>query len=362
MRVIDADTHVDETEDTWSHLRDEERHLMPQTTYPSKPDPTRPPARYWNIGGKRQIRFIRSDQQTQTTVQTRELLDVDARLRDMDRMNVEVQVIYPTLFIVEFTDKPELGLALRRSYNRWLAERCSASLGRLRWVMLPPLHSIGEAIAELRWAKEHGAVGVLKKGDDEAGHWPSEEYYFPLYEEAERLGMPICFHTGTGIPDTTPARQRSHNGFYRILLPVAQAFQGLILHDVPAKFPKLRWGFIEASASWIPFVLYLLRRQLEKRERLEGTVIAGPDNFYVADDVMQRYNLYVSCQIDEDLPYLLKLAGEDNLVVGSDYTHNDSAMEMDFAGGLQQRADRGEIPRSAVQKIVYDNAKALYGL
>ena len=29
---------------------------------------------------------------------------------------------------------------------------------------------------------------------------------------------------------------------------------------------------------------------------------------------------------------------------------------------LQARADRGEIPQSAVRKITYDNAKTFYGL
>jgi hypothetical protein len=37
-------------------------------------------------------------------------------------------------------------------------------------------------------------------------------------------------------------------------------------------------------------------------------------------------------------------------------------MELDFARLLQERADRGEIPQTAIQKITHDNAKAFYGL
>ena len=32
-----------------------------------------------------------------------------ARLRDMDKIGVDVQVIYPTLFLVYLTDDPQLG-------------------------------------------------------------------------------------------------------------------------------------------------------------------------------------------------------------------------------------------------------------
>ncbi len=51
------------------------------------------------IDGKRQVRFIRSDKDSGTTVETRELLDVKARLKHMDELGTDIQVIYPTLFL-----------------------------------------------------------------------------------------------------------------------------------------------------------------------------------------------------------------------------------------------------------------------
>ena len=57
MPIIDADTHIDETEDTWEYMQKEDLQYKPTTTSPSNPDPTRPPIRYWLIDGKRQIRF-----------------------------------------------------------------------------------------------------------------------------------------------------------------------------------------------------------------------------------------------------------------------------------------------------------------
>jgi len=132
--IIDADTHIDETDDTWEYMNDGESAFKPTTAYPTNPDPKLPPARYWVIDGKRQIRFIRSDKDSGTTVETRELLDVKARLKHMDELGTDVQVIYPTLFLMEATEKPEINTAMRKSYNRWLGNRCSQSGGRLRWV------------------------------------------------------------------------------------------------------------------------------------------------------------------------------------------------------------------------------------
>jgi len=205
MQIIDADTHIDETEATWEYLRDFEQEFKPTTEYPSRTDPRRATTRYWRVDGHRQMRFTRDDNNTRTTVETRELLDVPKRFLYMDDMRTTMQLIYPTLCRTETTERPEVSTALRRSYNRWLADRCAESHGRLRWVCLPPLMNMDETIKELQFAKDHGACGILKKGDLEAGKWPADPYYFPLYEEANRLDLPICVHIGSGTPDFVPA-------------------------------------------------------------------------------------------------------------------------------------------------------------
>src|SRR5206468_120954 len=145
----------------------------------------------------------------------------------------------------------------------------------------------------------------------------ADSYFFPLYEEAQRLNMPICFHTGSGTPDFTPASEFFLSRFIRIGLPVTHAFHSMIMHGIPAQFPTLRFGFIEAGASWVPFALYNLRRQLERMGQGEGPFKRA--GYEVRSDVLLTNRLFVTCQVDEDLPYILQFTGEDNLVVGSDY-------------------------------------------
>ena len=360
MGVIDADTHVDETEDTWNWLDEQEQAFKPTTGYPSNPDPNRPPSRYWLVDGHRQPRNFRDDKRSQTTVETRELLDPQARLRHMDQLGTEVQVLYPSLFLVGVTDKPEVEYALKRSYNRWLADRCEGTDGRLRWVCLPPLEELPKAIEEVRFAKEHGACAVMKKGDREAGHWVNEEYYFPFYEECERLDLPIVFHIGSGVPDFTSAREFPWGRFTKLGTPPLHAFHSLVQFGIPARFPGLRWGFIEAGASWVPYLCYQLMRRLGRGRGQEG--IAGDYTYEKPSDIVRLNKLYVTCQVDEDLPYIMQYTGEDHLLVGSDYTHADTSQEMDFERRLQDRVDRGDIPQSAVLKITHDNGKTFYGL
>ena len=358
-RVIDSDTHVDETDDTWEYILPEDAGYKPTTQFPANPDPNRPPVRYWLVDGKRKHRRIRDDGKSGTPLEARELLDVETRLRHMDELGTDVQVIYPSLFLVEPAESAEAELAITRSYNRWLADRCEQSRGRLRWVCVPSARNIEAAVEELRFAKDHGACGVLKKGDLEAGKWCVDPYYFPLYEEAERLDLPICFHLGSGTPDYTPARELSFGNFLKLRMPAIHGIYSLILHRVPEKFPGLRWGCIESGVSWAPFVDYDLRRRLA---RSAESNVNPEDGFTLPDDIYKANNVYVTVQVDEDLAYALNYISEDNLLAGSDYTHQDQSKELEFQKLLQQRADDGTIPQSTVDKILYDNPKAFYGL
>ena len=132
---------------------------------------------------------------------------------------------------------------------------------------------------------------------------------------------------------------------------------------MPAQFPTLRFGFIEAAASWIPHVVHNLRRHLAKNRERPSSVLRGTNKFLdISEDVMRSNHMYVTCEVDEDLPYLLKYIGEDNLLLGSDYSHSDPAQEMSFIRRLQQRADAGDIPQSVVKKITAHNPTAFYGL
>ncbi|HEX6510804.1 MAG TPA: amidohydrolase family protein, partial [Chloroflexota bacterium] len=144
-------------------------------------------------------------------------------------------------------------------------------------------------------------------------------------------------------------------------LPVLHAFNNLIVDAVPARFPRLRWGFIEANASWLPFVLYRLRRLVSVSSQRQ-VLAAGSLSSEIQNDLLSRNNMYVTIQVDEDLAYIVNQVGYENLLTGSDYSHTDLSQELGFVERLQARADAGDIPREAIQKITYDNPRKFYAL
>ena len=80
-----------------------------------------------------------------------------------------------------------------------LIEPTGAGQGRLRWVCVPPFQSIPDAIDEVRFGKEHGAVGIQLPRFG-GNRLMTEPYFYPLFEEAERLDLPIVSHIANANP------------------------------------------------------------------------------------------------------------------------------------------------------------------
>ena len=299
------------------------------------------------IDGQPKTRRWRDDARTGTTVETRELRDIDARIRDMDNLRIDVQVLYPTMFLGGFTSRPEIDLALSRSYNRWLANGTEKSGGRLRWVALLPMMTMDKAVEEARWAKDHGAVGVLKKGY-ELGRSSSDPYFFPLYEEVSRLGMPLCIHTGTGNPPSDGVGLDLAGRFNAI-----SAFTDFVISDVPSRFPELRVGWIETGASWVPFLHADLMAKNLKRTFLP---------FDLREDLFRRNRFFVACDSTDVIPYILQFGTADSLLVGTDYTHADQSAELEALDIIEQKAASGAFPQEVARKIIDDNPRRFYGL
>ena len=348
MPTIDADAHVLETPETWRHIADSERHFAPMVVNRTAGRAERGLSgaaveEYWIVDGR--VLPKEDNVGRDTEAGAREMRDIPARLAHMDALGVDIQVLYPTLFLRPVTVNISLEHALCRGYNRWLADIWARAPDRLRWVAAPPVLSLDKAADELAFAKDHGAVGVFLRGL-ECDRQLSDPYFFPLYEAAARLDLAVCIHSATNSP-TMHDLFLHDPGFNKFKLATIGAFHVLVFHGVPARFPGLRWGFIEVSSQWIPYVLNDLALRFKRRGAALG------------EDVLARNNIYVACQVTDDLPYVLGYSGEDHLVIGTDYGHADTATEIE---ALRKLKEDGGVPARVVDKILDDNARALYAL
>ena len=359
MGWIDADAHVVESPHTWDYLRPSERKHRPALFNPEDNSGRA----HWVIDGKIRglFRFTFSAEdlvkksaetgrEMTTTMATRDLADVAARIKHMDQLGIDIQVLYPSIFLDPCTDRPDTDVALCGAYNRWMAEVWKQGNGRLRWMATLPLLSMSDALDQLKFAKENGGCGIFMRAL-EGPRQIIDPYFFPLYEEAQRIDFCIGLHQANGNAAAVdmmvnPDGSRDFFNQYRIFN--VGAFFRLVNSGVPKMFPTLRFGFIETAASWIPWVIYELRRRMD-------TV-----NSRLPDNLMEEYRIYVTCQIGDDVPYLIRNhSGEGTMMIGTDYGHADSSTELDALTTLKES---GGISAAQHKKIVEDNPRKFYGL
>ena len=73
--------------------------------------------------------------------------DIEGRLRHMDDLGVDVQVLYPTTMALgQISPRPEVDVAMSRSYNRWLGDVWRQGHGRLRWIAVPGMSRARSAV------------------------------------------------------------------------------------------------------------------------------------------------------------------------------------------------------------------------
>jgi uncharacterized protein len=357
MPTIDGDAHVMEGPHTWEYCDPSERKFMPVLVDPG----ANTDRQFWLIDGKicGHVRHVirpkdfhalaeASGRDMVVPPEAQHLENIQARIRHLDEMGIDVQVMYPTIFIQQVTDKPEFEVPICKAYNRWMADVWTQGSGRLRWVCVLPLLSLQDAIDMLPWCKENGAVAVLMR-PFEGDRLIQDPYFFPLYEAMTKHNFPVGMHIGNanpGIIDTTRQRVGYGAGFWSMSANTAGACHAVITSKLPETFPTLRFGFIEASAQWIPWVFKDIKRRAEGRKL--------PDNFF------ETYRLYVSCYSStDDIEYIAQYSTENVLMTGTDYGHVDMSVEIDALRTLEKN---GKVRPELARKILYDNPARFYGI
>jgi uncharacterized protein len=353
-----------ETDETWDYLDPKDRMHRPRLLQFAEPEgPGLEPPFHWIVGDTWMRRPPSNGNLFNNgNVYGAGCLDLTNpanRVKDLDALGIDVQVIHSSCFISTELDNADIEAAITRSYNRWIADKLHGYTDRLGWTLRPPIRNMARAMEELEFGKEHGAVGVALRGI-EHGMYLSDRTLFPLYEKAQDLDLPIIIHIGTSIrrlnipvgklvPWNQPAALTDH------IHPVMSGFHSVIASDLHERFPRLRFGYVEGGSTWVPAVIQFNARVAASQSRDEFLKI-----HYLTPDELEARNVFVTCESDEDISYLAKQwVGENVLCAGTDYGHNDAGGELGVHESILQRSD---LSASLADKIVDTNGRKLYGI
>jgi predicted TIM-barrel fold metal-dependent hydrolase len=298
-----------------------------------------------------------SDPARPWTPGSQELSDPGARLQDMDRLGIDVTVIYPSTTFAYGLMTADYAFegALYRAHNTYLARQCRQAPERLKWAAVVPLHDMAEAVREAERARELGAAVFVLYGTvgERLLHEPQ---FDPFFAAAERLGLPVAIHIGPSYPSIQSAAD-SHVAQLTVAMtvPLLMASYSVLCGGLPDRHPTLRFVFLEAGAEWLPFMVHRFDHYYGSA-RTNGYPFTWNLAGQSASDYLRSGRIYVSAEPEEALlPVVLELIGEDQVVYASDIPHAECREDP-----VREILGRPDLAETTRRKIVGLNARRLY--
>lgn len=282
--------------------------------------------------------------------------DARERLSLLEQENLDATLLYPTLGLLwecEVTD-PELSLAYVRAYNRWIADFCRDSGGRLVPIAHLTLLDPEGSAAELERAVADGCRGAWVNPFNHRRVIHGDQTHDVLFETCQRLDVPLAIHP-TFVPHP-PAEgifdwpQRGYAWGEMIWLRAIsqQALISFFSLDTFERFPELKLGILEVGSGWIGAML----------DRLDAFTRSMKAKRASATELFRRH-CFISGDPDETAaPHIIAHVGADCFTWATDYPHPDHPHT--WVDDLTAYADQlDEVTRA---KVLGDNVRRIYRL
>jgi len=307
--------------------------------------------------------------------------DSKRRLTELEADGIVAEVIFPNTVPPFFpkaslSEQPpaanagdlEARWAGLQAHNRWMADFCADAPGRRAGIAQIMLHDIPAAVAEIRWAKEHGLTGgVLLPGAPPGSGLPplyDASYYEPLWSVCEELDVPVNHHSGSAAPPHGDEPEDQVVFILEVTWWAHRAFTHLLVSGAFERHPGLRLVLTEQGTAWIPEELGRLdhffnrfrsasgSQEMEWGKPLVERMSLKPSEYWA------RQCAVGSSFIRPDEVKLRNAVGVDKIMWGSDYPHKEGSNPFTLEA---IRASFASIDPVEVQAMLGDNAARTYG-
>ena len=186
-----------------------------------------------------------------------------------------------------------------------------------------------------------------------------QKHYHPIYEAAERHGLPVAFHpgyegrgnSGAPTPSGFPSLYFEWHNIVNLNYPAQ--INSLICEGVFEKFPGLKMIGLEGGVSWLVQLMWRMDKNYKALRSTTPWLKRLPSE-YIVDHIRLSTQPVEEPAEDADLHHIYRMIhAEKTVVYSSDYPHWDGDDADHILRGL---------PEAMQQRIFWQNAADLYRL
>jgi len=241
--------------------------------------------------------------------------DPEARIEDMDKYGIDVQILSLTTPSVELVPAKN-GVMRAKKVNDYLATVCQKYPKRFYAYATLPYQAMGEALRELERAyKDLGVKGIIMFSNINGRSIASPEFY-PIYAEAEEYELPILIHPAPPLTTDVMKTLRLPPPLFGFVLDTTMAVISLIFQGVLEKYPKLKLIHSHLGGV-VPYMVGRIDDSFNSySEEYRFELPMAPSEYY-------KEQVYVD-SISYHLPAMkccLDWLGPHHIMLGTDYAH-----------------------------------------
>lgn len=272
---------------------------------------------------------------------------------------IDYSILYPSeLLPIGYLPDLDWTAALASAYNNFIIDRYGGMPG-VKLVMLINPNAVEQSVAEIARHADNPHIVALAPADIGVNPPIGNQKYRPIFAAAADANLPVIFHgTEALLHQNYPLRVANFKTLmeiYTVGFPFTAMLQmmSVVCEGIPARFPNLKFGILEAGLTWLPFIMYRTDTAY-RRHRTEMPSLERMPSEYMREWYIGTHELEMLPKRG-DLAKLIELyQGEETTMFASDWPHQ----ERDLLGGIM----RYSLTDGQRRKILGENAAKLFGL
>ena len=240
-----------------------------------------------------------------------EAYDAAARIKALDAMQIDVQALSPSPILLFYWEEPAVAAHFSRKQNEAIQAVVKQHPDRFVGFGSVPLQSVEDSIAIAQEAKSLGLRG-LEIGNA-VGDKPLDDPSFePFFEAAQKLDMLLFVHPLEGGLDADDPLAPVLGNVLQFTFRTTMMVERMILKGMFEKYPNLRLC-LSHGGGLLAFNIWRLDHSYGLRPELKKTIPHKPSEY------LKKLYFDTIVHSVAALEYLVKVAGADRVVVGTDY-------------------------------------------
>jgi aminocarboxymuconate-semialdehyde decarboxylase len=237
--------------------------------------------------------------------------DPAARIKALDEMSIDIQVISPSPILLFYWEEPHVAAHFSRRQNEAIQTVVRKFPDRFVGFGSVPLQSIPDAVAIAEEAKSIGLKG-LEIGNA-VGEKPLDDPSFePFFTAAQKLDLLLFVHPLEGGLDRGDPLAPILGNVLQFTYRTTMMIERMIVRGMFERFPNLRLC-LSHGGGLLPFNIWRLDHSYGLRAELKRTVPRKPSEY------LKRFYFDTIVHSVAALQYLINVVGADRVVMGTDY-------------------------------------------